>query len=98
MKKFRLLLVLSTLLSPLATFAANITINSLPPQIADFHPVFIGGSSNASSFITNSGTSTAPFVVKVDELYNVNKLVNGVPVKIGTVSWNSSGVPTYTML
>lgn len=97
MKHYRILLfILVSLFAPRVVSAADVTITSLSGAVADFHPIFAGASANVSSFITNQGTNSTPFSVTVGKNYDVNKLVNGVIVKIGTVSWNASAVPTYT--
>ena len=97
MKTYRLLLlVLATIFAPVVASAANITINSLGGNVADFHPVFNGSSdTSVGSFSVNTGTGSTPFTVVVDKKYDVTKLVNSQVVKIGTVSWNASGVATY---
>ena len=76
--------------------AANVTVNSMPGAVADFHPVFAGNSGNVGSFSVNTGTGSAPFTVVVDKKYDVTKVVNGVVTVIGTVSWDASANATYT--
>jgi hypothetical protein len=96
MKNYRFLLfIFAAIFAPIAASAANVTITSLPGAVADFHPVFSGNSGIVGSFSTNTGAGSAPFTVVVGKSYDVNKLVNGVVMKIGTVSWDAAGLATY---
>lgn len=96
MKSSRLLLfIVASIFAPIAASAADVTISVLAGAVADFHPVFNGNSGNVGSFSTNTGSNSAPFTVVVGKSYDVNKLINGVVTKIGTVSWDSAGTPTY---
>jgi hypothetical protein len=96
MKTSRLLLfIFATMFATIMASAANVTITSLAGAVADFHPVFSGNTGGVASFSINSGSGSAPFTVVVGQSYAVTKLVNGVVVQIGTVSWDGAGTPTY---
>lgn len=97
MKTYRILLfIFATIFAPIVASAVDVTITSLGGAVADFHPVFSSNTGGVSSFSINSGSASTPFTVVVGQSYAVTKLVNGVAVQIGTVSWDAAGTPTFT--
>jgi hypothetical protein len=71
------------------------TLSACPPSC---HPIFIDGGCTVGSFSRTAPFTMTSFTVTVGQAYEVTELVNGVPKEIGTVTFNSKGVGTYTAL